>query len=46
MRSFGELARVGVECTGTYGAGSLSHLQQAGTIEDQIQALERARYEK
>jgi transposase len=30
MRSFGELARVGVECTGTYGAGLLRYLQQAG----------------
>lgn len=30
MRSFGELARVGVECTGTYGAGLLRYLQHAG----------------
>ncbi len=30
MRSFGEVARVGVECTGTYGAGLLRYLQQAG----------------
>jgi transposase len=29
MRSFGELVRVGVECTGTYGAGLLRYLQQA-----------------
>lgn len=29
MRSFGELARVGVECTGSYGAGLLRYLQQA-----------------
>ena len=27
MRSFGELLRVGVECTGTYGAGLLRYLQ-------------------
>jgi transposase len=30
MRSFGELLRVGVESTGTYGAGLLRHLQAAG----------------
>jgi transposase len=30
MRSFGELQRVGVESTGTYGAGLLRHLQAAG----------------
>ena len=30
MRSFGELLRVGVESTGTYGAGLLRHLQSAG----------------
>lgn len=29
MRSFGTLSRVGVECTGTYGAGLLRYLQQA-----------------
>lgn len=30
LRSFGVLARIGVECTGTYGAGLLRYLQQAG----------------
>jgi transposase len=30
MRSFGQLVRVGVESTGTYGAGLLRHLQAAG----------------
>jgi transposase len=30
MQSFGELVRVGVECTGTYGAGLLRYLQRAG----------------
>ena len=29
MRSFGELERVGVECTGTYGAGLLRYLERA-----------------
>jgi transposase len=32
MRSFGDLQRVGVECTGTYGAGLLRHLQAAGVV--------------
>lgn len=30
MHSFGDLQRVGLECTGTYGAGLLRHLQAAG----------------
>jgi transposase len=30
MRSFGSLQRVGIEATGTYGAGLLRHLQHAG----------------
>jgi transposase len=30
MRSFGEVVRVGVECTGTYGAGLLRFLQKSG----------------
>ena len=30
MRCFGELQRVGIESTGTYGAGLLRHLQAAG----------------
>ena len=30
MRSFGTLRRVGVEATGTYGAGLLRYLQRAG----------------
>ena len=30
MRSFGEVIRVGVECTGTYGAGLLRFLQTSG----------------
>ena len=29
MRSFGDIQRVGVECTGSYGAGLLRFLQQA-----------------
>ncbi|PZX12367.1 transposase [Palleronia aestuarii] len=30
MRSHGDLCRVGVECTGSYGAGLLRHLQRVG----------------
>lgn len=30
MQSFGEVSRVGVECTGTYGAGLLRYLQRSG----------------
>lgn len=30
MRSFGDLQRIGVECTGSYGAGLLRYLQTAG----------------
>ena len=30
MRSFGDIARVGVECTGSYGAGLMRHLDAAG----------------
>lgn len=30
MRRFGDVSRVGVECTGTYGAGLLRYLQRTG----------------
>lgn len=30
MRSYGDIARVGVECTGSYGAGLMRHLDTAG----------------
>jgi transposase len=30
MRSFGQLQRIGIECTGTYGAGLLRYVQSAG----------------
>ena len=30
MRAFGQLKRVGAECTGTYGAGLLRYMQNAG----------------
>jgi transposase len=30
MRSFGAVERIGIECTGTYGAGLMRYLQRAG----------------
>ncbi len=42
MRSFGELGRVGVECTGTYGAGLLRYLQQAGITVLEVTAQDRS----
>ena len=30
MRTYGDIARVGVECTGSYGAGLMRHLDTAG----------------
>lgn len=42
MRSFGELARIGVECTGTYGAGLLRYLQQAGITVLEVTAQDRS----
>lgn len=41
MRSFGRLERVGVEATGTYGAGLLRHLQAAGVEVLEITAPDR-----
>ena len=35
MKSFGELSRIGIECTGSYGTGLLRFVQKAG-----IEALE------
>lgn len=41
MRSFGEFQRVGVESTGTYGAGLLRYLQAAGVDVLEITAPDR-----
>lgn len=41
MRSFGEVARVGVECTGTYGAGLLRYLQQSGTTVLEVTGIDK-----
>ena len=41
MRSFGELQRVGVEATGTYGAGLLRHLQKSGIEVLEVTAPDR-----
>lgn len=42
MRSFGELVRVGVECTGSYGAGLLRYLQQAHVTVLEVTAPDRS----
>jgi transposase len=41
MRSFGDLQRVGVESTGTYGAGLLRHLQAAGVAVLEVTVPDR-----
>jgi transposase len=41
MCSFGRLGRVGVEATGTYGAGLLRHLEAAGFEVLEITAPDR-----
>lgn len=41
MRTFGRLDRVGVEATGTYGAGLLRHLQAAGVEVLEVTAPDR-----
>lgn len=41
MQSFGEVARVGVECTGTYGAGLLRYLQQSGVHVVEVTAPDK-----
>lgn len=41
LRSFGELARIGVECTGTYGAGLLRYLQHAGVAVLEVTAPDK-----
>ena len=41
MRSFGEVQRVGVESTGSYGAGLLRFLQQAGSAVLEVTTPDR-----
>jgi transposase len=42
MRSFGGVIRVGVECTGTYGAGLLRYLQQSGVTVLEVTTPDKA----
>ena len=42
MRSFGEVVRVGIECTGTYGAGLLRYLEQAGITVLEVTAPDKS----
>lgn len=41
MRTFGDLRKVGIESTGTYGAGLLRHLQAAGVDVLEVTAPDR-----
>lgn len=41
MQSFGEVTRVGVECTGTYGADLLRYLQQSGVHVVEVTAPDK-----
>ena len=41
MRSFAPVQRIGVECTGSYGAGLLRYLQQAGVEVLEVTAPDR-----
>jgi transposase len=41
MASFGTVARIGVECTGSYGAGLLRHLQNAGITVLEVTAPDK-----
>ena len=42
MRTFGDLSRVGVECTGSYGAGLMRHLDAAGIDVLEVTAGDKA----
>lgn len=42
MHTHGDVARVGVECTGSYGAGLLRHLETAGVEVLEVMAGDRA----
>lgn len=42
MRTFGELQRIGIECTGSYGAGLLRYMQTAGVEVLEVTTPDRA----
>ena len=42
MRSFGQLQKVGIECTGTYGAGLLRYVQSAGVEVLEVTAPDKS----
>jgi len=42
MHSFGQLRRIGIECTGTYGAGLLRFLQSAGVEVLEVTAPDKS----
>ena len=43
MRAHGDIARVGIECTGSYGAGLMRHLDAAGIEVLEVTAANAAR---
>lgn len=43
MRTFGDVRRIGIEGTGSYGAGLLRHLQQAGVEIFEVNRPDRFR---
>ena len=42
MRSFGQLQKIGIECTGTYGAGLLRYVQNAGVKVLEVTAPDKS----
>ena len=46
MHSFGKVQRIGVECTGSYGAGLLRYLQKAGIEVLEVTAPDRTALRK
>ena len=42
MRAHGDIARVGIECTGSYGAGLMRHLDAAGIEVLEVTAGDKA----
>ncbi len=41
MRSFGDVVRIGIKCTGTYGVGLLRYMQQAGVVVLEVTTPDR-----
>src|SRR5438045_8368123 len=46
MRSFGEIQRIGIESTGSYGAGLLRFVQTVGIEVMEVTTTDRTRYRR